>query len=154
MLDIAANTHSNPSAKLSVLVVDDHMLMRRLVTQQMKTIGFQTIDSAIHGQEALKKMEEAEAAGRGFDIIMLDWGMPIMNGFDLLKKCRSDSKYDGTAFVMLTGECEQKNVLEALQAGATSYIVKPVSQETLSEKIKNVMDWIEKRRKGHDTYLI
>lgn len=130
------------------------MLMRRLVTQQMKTIGFQTIDNAIHGQEAWKKLDDAENAGQHFDIVMLDWGMPIMNGFDLLKKCRADNRFDKVAFVMLTGECEQKNVLEALQVGATSYIVKPVSQETLNDKIQNVLEWIEKRRTGHETYLI
>lgn len=154
MLDTATHTATGLPPQLSVLVVDDHMLMRRLVTQQMKTIGFQTIENAIHGQEAWKKLDEAENSGRHYDIVMLDWGMPIMNGFDLLKKCRGDRRFDNVAFVMLTGECEQKNVLEALQAGATSYIVKPVSQETLTDKIMNVLDWIEKRRGGNDTYLI
>lgn len=154
MPETASHSPNLLTPQLSVLVVDDHLLMRRLVTQQMKTIGFQVIENAIHGQEAWKKLEEAERMGHCYDIVMLDWGMPIMNGFDLLKKCRSDHRFDHIAFVMLTGECEQKNVMEALQAGATSYIVKPVSQETLNDKIRSVLAWIEKRRGGDDAYFI
>ena len=115
MPETASHSPNLLTPQLSVLVVDDHLLMRRLVTQQMKTIGFQVIENAIHGQEAWKKLEEAERMGHCYDIVMLDWGMPIMNGFDLLKKCRSDHRFDHIAFVMLTGECEQKNVMEALQ---------------------------------------
>lgn len=149
----APETHKR-FAGLSVLVVDDHMLMRRLVTQQLKLIGFEKIDNAINGQEAWGKMEEAHRSGTDFNIVMLDWGMPIMNGIDLLRKCRGEEKYDNVAFIMLTGECEQKNVLDALQSGATSYIVKPVSQETMIEKVKTVVDWLEKKQHGKDTYLI
>lgn len=148
----ATETHKKLSG-LSVLVVDDHMLMRRLVTQQLKMIGFEKIETAINGQEALHKMEEAFLRGTHFDIVMLDWGMPVMTGIELLRTCRGQEKFNHMAFVMLTGECEQRNVLEALQAGATSYIVKPVSQETMAEKVRNVVEWLEKKHEK-DVYLI
>lgn len=154
MLESAVTEMPRKYANLSVLVVDDHMLMRRLVTQQLKRIGFDKIDNAVNGQDAWNRMEEANQSGTDFDIIMLDWGMPVMNGIELLRKCRSEEKYSDVAFVMLTGECEQKNVLDALQSGATSYIVKPVSQETMVEKVKNVVEWLDKKQHEKDTYLI
>lgn len=129
--------------QMNVLVVDDHMLMRKLVCQHLKTLGFERVETAINGQEALEKMEGSLQGGDRYNIVFLDWSMPILDGMGLLNLCRKDTRFDSIAFVMLTGECEQGNVLKALQAGATSYIVKPVSQDTLSQKIKNVMEWIQ-----------
>ncbi len=130
--------------EMNVLVVDDHMLMRRLVSQHLNTLGFGHVETAINGQEALDMMEARMNAGSSkFHIVFLDWSMPVMDGLRLLTHCRADSRYDHVAFVMLTAESEQSNVLKALQAGATSYIVKPVSQEMLGHKIKNVLQWLE-----------
>lgn len=128
---------------LNVLVVDDHMLMRKLVCQHLKTLGFDRVETAVNGQEALDMIEKRYGDGGMYSIVFLDWSMPVMDGMGLLNHCRSDERFKKMAFVMLTGECEQGNVLKALQAGATSYIVKPVSQDTLSQKIKNVMEWIQ-----------
>lgn len=133
--------------EMNVLVVDDHMLMRKLVCQHLKTLGFEQVETAVNGEEALRLIEDRMQTGSAHNIVFLDWSMPVMDGISLLHRCREDSRFDKIAFVMLTGECEQSNVLKALQAGATSYIVKPVSQDTLSQKIKNVMEWIQTTHK-------
>lgn len=129
--------------KLTALVVDDHMLMRRIVTDHMKKLGFIDIEQAIHGEEAWDKMQSIT-----YDVVLLDWSMPVMDGFAFLQKCRADKRFDNVAVVMLTAECEQHNVLNALQAGANSYIVKPVSFDILAQKMQNVVEWIERKRNG------
>lgn len=127
----------------SALIVDDHMLMRRIVSDHIKKLGFSKIDQAINGEEAWK-MTQSNA----YDIILLDWAMPVMDGYAFLQKIRSEPRYDACAVVMLTAECEQHNVLNALQAGANSYIVKPVSFDILVQKMQNVIEWIERKRNG------
>ena len=133
---------------LNILVIDDHMLMRKLVSDQLRSIGYRNIDSAINGQDALTKLQRELEAGNEFNIVVLDRGMPVMSGMELLRICRSDQRFDHVAFVMLTGEREQECVMEALKAGATSYIVKPVSKDQLESKIDRVVEWISQRR-GH-----
>lgn len=128
---------------LSALVVDDHMLMRRIVSDHARKLGFSRIDQAINGEEAWRM-----AQGNFYDVILLDWAMPIMDGYAFLQKIRAESRYDNCAVVMLTAECEQHNVLNALQAGANSYIVKPVSFDILVQKMQNVIEWIERKRHG------
>lgn len=128
---------------LSALVVDDHMLMRRIVTDHMKKLGFSEIEQAIHGDDAWSKLQT-----KTYDVILLDWSMPVLDGFAFLQRCRADSRFDHVAVVMLTAECEQHNVLNALQAGANSYIVKPVSFDILTQKMQNVVEWIERKRNG------
>lgn len=131
---------------LSFIVVDDHMLMRKTLTQYLRELGYDKIDTAINGKDALEKIGAKLLIGTPYDIAFIDMNMPIMDGMELLRICRSNTALDKTALVMLTGECERQKVIEAMKAGVTSYIIKPISQNVLTEKLANILKWLEEKR--------
>ena len=126
--------------EMKALVVDDHMVVRCDMERFLKTIGFQHIDQASNVKEASDKMALAP-----YNVIFLDWNMPGKSGYHLLQQCRQDSKYDNVAFVIVSAESEERYIIEALKAGATSYLVKPVVETTLKEHVDRVMTWIAQR---------
>jgi len=130
--------------QLKCLVVDDHMMMRNLVTQHLRGIGCTSISTAVNGQDALDTLRKGKLVGDHYDVIFVDWGMPVMNGLDFMKACRPE--FPHTAFVMLTGENERKKVLQAFEQGVTAYIIKPVARDTLKKILCNVMEWLEKQK--------
>lgn len=130
---------------LRVLVVDDHLLMRSIITQNLRNLGFEDIEMATNGQDALRILREAVQAGTPYNILFLDWHMPVEDGISVLKTCRADRSMDKMAIIMLTAEQEKKNVLQAIENGATSYIIKPVSMESLEKNMRNVLLWLEKK---------
>ncbi|GEM_PF-779566 len=131
--------------KLRVLVVDDHMLMRNMISQNLRSIGVTGVDSASGGEDAWQALKTAAEVHRPYHIVFLDWHMPGMEGLAVLQKCRQEKRFDKTAIVMLTAEQEQKNILEAIESGATSYIVKPVSREVLGQNLQKVLKWLNKK---------
>lgn len=137
--------NDNPYESLHVLVVDDHMMMRSLVTQNLRTLGVKEIDTALNGEDAWKKIQDRQNMSSPYQIVFLDWNMPVMTGVEVLKACRSNKKFDNVAIVMLTAEQEQKNVLEAVRLGATSYMVKPVSQDTFEKNMTKIFEWLKKK---------
>ena len=124
---------------MKVLVVDDHIIIRRDLEQFLKNMGCKQIDQASNVADAQAKM-----AGARYNIVFLDWNMPGKSGFHLLQQCRADKAYDDVAFVIVSAESEDRYIIEALRAGATSYIVKPVAEATLREHLAKVMTWIGK----------
>jgi len=124
-----------------VLVVDDHQLSLKLVTKQLEIIGFSDIDVLRNGEEALNRMEEEH-----YDIVFLDWAMPVMDGLTFLKKCTSRDEFKNIAFVMVSAEAQSSQIMETIKAGAVSYVVKPVELHDLQEKVDKVIDWINKRK--------
>ena len=135
---------ATPSS-LAVLVIDDHMIIRQVVEQNLKNMGFTDIDTAGTAAEALERM-----AVRNYDIIFIDWIMPGKSGYTLMQECRQERKFDDVAFVMVTSESDERHMIEALKAGATSYIIKPVLANVFSEKVKKVLDWLAKRERKLD----
>lgn len=95
-----------------------------------------------------KKINHAQSIGLPYNIIFLDWHMPGLEGYDVLTACREKTEHNKTAFVMLTAEQEEKNVLKAIKAGSTSYLIKPVAKNSLEKTLDKVMDWLEKQ--GYD----
>lgn len=130
---------ANPS-ELAVLVIDDHMIIRQVVEQNLRNMGFTDIETAASASEASERM-----AARNYDIIFIDWIMPGKSGYSLMQECREDRKFDDVAFVMVTSESDERHMIEALKAGATSYIIKPVLSNVFAEKVKKVLDWSAKR---------
>ena len=122
---------ADPSMK--VLVVDDMVTMRRIVKNILKQLGFANVDEAENGQEALQKLR---ADTYGF--VVSDWNMPVMTGIDMLRAIRADEKLKPTPVLMVTAEAQQSNLIEAVQAGVSNYIVKPFTAETLQEKIAKI----------------
>jgi len=126
---------------MRVLVVDDNLVVRKLISVNLTNMGFKSIDVASNSQEAQDKMEADP-----YNIVFLDWNMPGKSGYALMQEYREDRKYDQIAFVMVTAESQERYVREALKAGATSYIVKPISPEIFEDKVGRVLDWIQSRR--------
>ena len=118
---------------MKVLVVDDFATMRRIVKGVLKQLGFSNIVEAEDGTAALDALKKEKVG-----LIVSDWNMPKMTGLDLLKAVRSDEGLKETPFIMVTAEGQKENVIEAVKAGVSNYIVKPFTPETFNEKLEKV----------------
>lgn len=128
-------------ADLVALIIDDHMIIRQVLEQQLREMGFTQIDTASNYQEAQDKLKS-----RAYDIIFVDWILPGKSGYSLMQEYRQEREYDDVAFVMVTTETDERHMIEALKAGATSYIMKPVMPNAFKEKVGKVLDWIGKKK--------
>lgn len=120
-------------SNMKILVVDDMVTMRRIVKNILKQLGFANVEEAENGQEALQKLREDT-----YGFVVSDWNMPVMTGIDMLRAIRSDEKLKATPVLMVTAEAQQSNLIEAVQAGVSNYIVKPFTAETMQEKIGKI----------------
>ena len=124
--------------KMKILVVDDMSTMRKIIKNMLGKMGCTDITEAEDGAPAWKMIQEAQEAGTPFQFIVSDWNMPQMTGLDLLKNCRSTDAFKTLPFLMITAEAEQANVMIAVKAGVSNFIVKPFSIVTLKEKIDKI----------------
>lgn len=128
-------------AQFKVLVVDDHQLSQKLVTKQLEIIGFKDIDVVFNGEEAARQIGKV-----AYDIVFLDWSMPVMDGLTFLKQYASQDQYKDVAFVMVSAEAQSSQIMETIKAGAISYITKPLSLPDLQNKVEKIVDWKNKRK--------
>ena len=119
---------------IRVLVVDDFATMRRILKNILKQLDFKNLVEADDGTTAWEVLE-----GQDIDLIISDWNMPKMSGIDLLKKVRASDKYKKIPFLMVTAEAQKQNVLEAVQAGVSNYVVKPFTAEAIFEKLDKIL---------------
>jgi two-component system chemotaxis response regulator CheY len=119
---------------MRVLVVDDYSTMRRIIRNLLTQIGYTDVDEASDGGDALTKLKQVH-----YGLVISDWNMEPMTGYDLLKQVRADDKLKGTPFIMVTAESKTDNVIAAKKAGVDNYIVKPFNAATLQQKINAVM---------------
>lgn len=124
---------------MSILVVDDFPTMRRIVRSLLKELGFENVEEAEDGQEALTKLR----AG-GFEFVVSDWNMPNLDGLEMLKEIRQDSKLSSLPVLMVTAEAKKENIIAAAQAGANGYVVKPFTAATLEEKLNKIFEKLGK----------
>jgi two-component system chemotaxis response regulator CheY len=118
---------------MPVLIVDDYNTMVRIIRNLLKQLGFVEIDDASDGSSALAKMRE-----RKYGLVISDWNMEPMTGYDLLQQVRGDESLSETPFIMVTAESKTENVIAAKKAGVSNYIVKPFNAQTLKSKIEAV----------------
>ena len=118
---------------MPVLVVDDYNTMSRVLRNLLKLIGFRDIDSAPDGSVALGKMRDKK-----YGLVISDWNMEPMTGYELLKAVRGDPELSKTPFIMVTAEANAENVMAAKKAGVNNYIIKPFTTQTLRSKIEAV----------------
>lgn len=118
---------------MDVLIVDDAAAMRRIVRGLLKELGFKNMREAENGQLALDELKKKKA-----DFVVSDWNMPVMTGIDLLRAIRADDSLKTIPFLMVTAETKQENIVEALQAGVSDYVVKPFNAATLLEKLNKI----------------
>lgn len=120
---------------MRILVVDDFSTMRRIVKNILRQLGFNNIVEADDGTSAWEILNKDK-----IDFIVSDWNMPEMPGIDLLRKVRASEEFADIPFLMVTAEGLQENIIEAVQAKVSNYIVKPFTAETLSQKIDKIFE--------------
>ncbi|KPL52412.1 MULTISPECIES: response regulator [Hyphomicrobiales] len=120
---------------MPILVVDDYKTMIRIIRNLLKQLGFEDVDEASDGTEAFAKMKD-----RRYGLVISDWNMEPMTGYELLKHVRADTSLAKTPFIMVTAESKTENVIAAKKAGVNNYIVKPFNAQTLKGKIEAVFN--------------
>jgi two-component system, chemotaxis family, chemotaxis protein CheY len=118
---------------IPVLVVDDYNTMVRIIRNLLLQLGFRDVDDASDGSAAIAKMRT-----RRYGLVISDWNMTPMTGYELLKEVRADPSFATTPFIMITAESKTENVIAAKRAGVDNYIVKPFNAQTLQHKIQAV----------------
>ncbi len=121
----------NPDMR--ILIVDDFSTMRRIVRNILRQLGMQNVVEADDGTTAWDILNREK-----IDFIVSDWNMPKMAGIDLLRKVRASEQFAHLPFLMVTAEAQQENIIEAVQAKVSNYIVKPFTADTLKQKIDKI----------------
>lgn len=114
------------------MVVDDSRTIRIILTKMLTELGFEVFPAA-DGKEALEVVEREHGS---FSAIMADWNMPEMNGLELVKQLRADSRLSAVPIMMITTETETRQVMAALEAGANEYVMKPFSRDIIAGKLR------------------
>ena len=120
---------------LKFLIVDDSVTMRRIVANSLKNIGYSDFVEAGEGKEAIEKL----VADDKINFIITDWNMPGVSGLDLVKSLRSNSKFANLPILMVSTRGVKDDIIEALQAKVSNYIVKPFTPHVLKEKIEQIL---------------
>jgi two-component system chemotaxis response regulator CheY len=128
------------SDPVKILLVDDFSTIRMVVKLELARLGYRLVDEAEDGMTALAMIEFAVESGDPYAVIICDWDMPAMNGLEVLQKIRSDVTLGNIPFLMLTGDSQIESAQIALNAGATDYLVKPISPDALAKKILKILD--------------
>ena len=118
---------------MPILVVDDYNTMVRIIRNLLRQVGFTNVDDASDGMTALKRLREKK-----YGLVISDWNMEPMTGYELLKEMRADLELNAVPFIMITAESKTENVIAAKKAGVSNYIVKPFNAQTLKSKIDAV----------------
>ncbi|EFI35961.1 response regulator receiver protein [Desulfonatronospira thiodismutans ASO3-1] len=120
---------------IRILVVDDFSTMRRIIKNILRQLGYNNIVEADDGTTAWEILNKDK-----IDFIVSDWNMPKMTGIELLRKVRSSEEFSDLPFLMVTAEAQQENIIEAVQAKVSNYIVKPFTADTMSQKIEKIFE--------------
>ena len=121
----------NPNMR--VLVVDDFSTMRRIIKNILRQLGFNNVVEADDGTTAWDTLNKDT-----IDFVISDWNMPQMTGIELLRKVRGSEEFADMPFLMVTAEAQQENIIEAVQAKVSNYIVKPFTAEVMKQKIDKI----------------
>ena len=121
---------------MKILTADDSIIMRRVIAGAAGMLGYELLE-AKNGSEALALLKQNKD---DVALILLDWNMPVMDGYEALCRIRSDEAYKKIPILMVTTESEKKSVVKAIQAGANNYLAKPFEKEELSKKMAECLD--------------
>jgi two-component system chemotaxis response regulator CheY len=123
-----------PDNDMKVLVVDDSLVMRRIITNHLMALGYSKILEADSGEKALQILEK-----EGVDLILSDWCMRGMHGIEVLRSVRKNEATRSIPFIMVTAEAQPHLMLEAIRAQVSDYVVKPFTRENLRQSIEKVL---------------
>ena len=121
-----------------VLIVDDYKLAKVLVRKALENIGIFEVTEADDGKAALHLIREAHQSGAPFALVLCDWNMPVINGFELLQLIRNYPEFARLQFVMVTAAADQTHVLKALSSGAVDYVIKPIALGVIEKKVLKI----------------
>ena len=119
---------------MRALVIDDSRTVRAIIGKTLRDEGLEVVEAA-NGLEGLERLGQPP----GFELVLVDWNMPQMNGLEFIRAVRADRTYDAVRIMMVTTETEQEQVIRALEAGANEYVMKPFTKEILVAKL-SLMD--------------
>ncbi|MBO6947007.1 MAG: response regulator [Rhodospirillales bacterium] len=119
---------------MKVLIVDDYPTMLKVLRSLLRQLKFTDITEASNAKDALETLREG-----GFGLVISDWNMEPMSGYELLQEVRADEKLRDLPFVLVTAESTTEKVIAAKQAGVSNYIIKPYTAETLKTKLVSVL---------------
>jgi two-component system chemotaxis response regulator CheY len=122
--------------EIRILFADDMAMFRAMVKNSLTTLGYRNYVETQDGEEAWLKIQEAIRENKPFDLIISDWMMPKLKGIDLLKQVRAESWGKALPFIMLTGEAEKQNIMEAIENRVSQYIIKPFTVDQLKGKLE------------------
>lgn len=120
---------------MKFLAVDDSPTMRRIVVNTLKRLGYEDVLEAANGKEALAKLSVEQV-----DFVITDWNMPEMDGLEFVTTMRSDGEFENLPVLMITTRGVREDIVDAMRAGVSSYIVKPFTPQTLKEKIESILE--------------
>ena len=118
---------------MRALVIEDSRITRKILTRMLNHMGYDTVE-ATNGREGLERLREMGAS----DLVLVDWNMPEMDGFEFLRAVRANREYDSVPLVMVTTHNDMDSVARALEAGATEFIMKPFTEDVIREKLELV----------------
>lgn len=116
-----------------VLSVDDSATMRNIIRKPVEALGYELLEAS----DGVVGLQVLNNEARNICLILLDWNMPAMNGLEFLQRVRANILYRTIPIIMVTTEAEKENVIKALQNGANNYILKPFTNEELTQKINH-----------------
>ena len=133
IMDFVGTASGMLNLKMHVLVVDDYSVIRKIICNSLKKIGFENIHAAENGTEALTILQDIDIG-----LVITDWTMPHMSGLELLQEIRNAPRTQDIPVIILTGECQAENIVAAVKSHVDNYVVKPFTAEVLKEKISSV----------------
>ena len=116
---------------MHALVVDDSRAMRMVLKKIMNEAGFE-VSEAVDGSEALIRLKEMDSV----DLMLVDWNMPVMDGLEFVRTVRENQSYDEVPVMMVSTEDGMDKIVEALEAGANEYVMKPFTADAIVEKLE------------------
>lgn len=116
---------------MHALIIDDSRAMRSILRRIVTDLGFETLEAS-HGQEALEHLE----GGRVPDLCLIDWNMPVMDGYTFVTKVREKPEWRDITLMMVTTESEHGQIVRALAAGAHEYVIKPFTPDAIVDKLE------------------
>jgi two-component system, chemotaxis family, chemotaxis protein CheY len=115
---------------MKAIVVDDSRAMRTILRRALTQAGFEVIEAG-DGQQALDQLGQSGS----LDLALVDWNMPVMNGYELVVELRRKREFDAMSIMMVTTETESSQIQLAIEAGANEYVMKPFTEDVLMEKL-------------------
>lgn len=119
---------------MRAMIIDDSRAMRSILRRIVTDLGFETSEAG-HGQEALDLLEAAEVTQTIPELCLIDWNMPVMDGYTFIQRVRANPRWRNITLMMVTTESEQGQIVRALAAGAHEYVIKPFTPDAIVDKL-------------------